>query len=166
MPAEKLDVVLAEFQGYGKTESLSISADDITEQYFNLEIRLRNSNQLEEHLLKLLEKAGKVSELVEVEREVARVRDEIDQMEGKKRFWDSQVAFSTLVVSLAEPRPAITGSGGGVFDTLERSLQRTGENVVATLAWFVESAGVFVPAAIVLWLVWQLWKAVRRWRKK
>jgi hypothetical protein len=167
IPAAKLDATLTTFRGYGKTQSVNLTSDDITEQYFNVEIRLRNAQQLEERLLKLLEKAGnKVSDLVEVEREVARVRGEIDQLEGRRRLWDSQVACSTLIIEVREPRRAITGSGGGIVDTLKQSFRQTGENFVATLAWIVEAAGVFIPAAIVLWLLWRVWKALRAWRKR
>lgn len=163
VPAEKLDSIVAKLQGLGKPQSLSIQAEDITEQYFNLEIRLRNQQQLESRLLKLFDRpANKVTDLLEVEREVARVRGEIDQLEGRKRFWDSQVSLSTLTVELREPRPIISGEGGGIFDTLRRAFRSAGENLVATIAWFIAAAGVIIPAWIVLWVVWRLYKLVRR----
>jgi hypothetical protein len=165
IPAEKLDATLATLQALGKVQSVSVTADDITEQYFNLEIRLRNQQQLETRLLKLLDQPGnKVADLIDVEREVARVRSEIDELEGRKRFWDSQVAFSTVSVELHEPRPAIVGEGGGVIDTLRRAFRSAGENVVGTVAWFIAAAGVVVPAWFVLWVLWRSWKRIRRRR--
>jgi hypothetical protein len=167
IPAEKLDATLAKFQALGRVQSVSVQAEDITEQYFNLEIRLRNQQQLESRLLKLLDQPGnKVSDLVEVEREVARVRSEIDELEGRKRFWDSQVSLSTLTVELHEPRPAIVGEGGGILDTLKRAFRSAGENVVGTVAWFIAAAGVVIPAAVVLWVLWRIVKALRARRKK
>ncbi len=166
IPAAAFDGVLATIQGYGKVESVNISSADITEQYFNLEIRLRNAQLLEDRLLKLLDKAGsKVSDLLEVEREVGRVRGQIDELEGRKRFWDKQVALSGLTIDLHEPRPAIAGTGGGILDTLGRSVRQTGENFVATLAWLVEASGVAIPAVIVMWLLLRLWKLLRSRRK-
>ncbi len=166
LPAGRLDAALTLFQQLGKAESVNVTADDITEQYFNLEIRLRNQQQLETRLLALLDKPGnKVSDLVEVEREVARVRGEIDELEGRKRFWDNRVAFSTLTVELHEPRPAITGSGGGVVDTLGDAILQAGQNLVSTVAWFIAALGVIVPAWLVLWVVWRLWKAIRTRRR-
>jgi len=165
IPADTLDQTLAKFQALGRVQSVAVQAEDITEQYFNLEIRLRNQQQLESRLLKLLDQPGnKVSDLVEVEREVARVRSEIDELEGRKRFWDSQVALSTLRVELHEPRPVIAGGGGGVLDTLKKAFSAAGENVVGTLAWFIAAAGVVIPAALVLWLIWRIWKEIRRFR--
>jgi hypothetical protein len=166
LPAGKLDAALGVFQALGRTESVNVQADDITEQYFNLEIRLRNQQQLEERLVKLLDNPGnKVVDLLEVEREVARVRGEIDELEGRRRFWDSQVSFSTLTVELREPRPVISGGGGGVRVTLTRAARQAGENLVGTVAWLIASLGVFVPASLVCWLCWRGWKALRGRRK-
>jgi hypothetical protein len=166
LPAGKLDSVLQLFQSLGRVESVNVTAEDITEQYFNLEIRLRNQRQLEERFIRLLDKPGnKVTDLLEVEREVARVRGEIDELEGRKRFWDSQVAFSTLTVQLHEPRPVIAGEGGGVWDTLKTALRDAGENLVGTIAWFIAALGVILPAWLVLWILWRLWKALRARRK-
>ena len=167
IPAASLDALLATFQGYGKVRSIELHAEDITEQYFNIEMRLRNAQMLEDRLLKLLDKAGsKVSELVEVEREVARVRGEIDQLDGQRRFWDKQVAFSRLSISLNEPGPSMAASGGGVIATFKRAFGRTGENVLATVAWCIEASGVVIPALVMLWLLWRIWKALRSSRKR
>ena len=165
VPAEKLDATIEKFQALGRVQSVAVQAEDITEQYFNLEIRLRNQQQLETRLLKLLDQPGnKVADLVEVEREVSRVRNEIDELEGRKRFWDSQVALSTITVELREPRPSIVGEGGGVIDTLKRAFRSAGENIVGTVAWFIAAAGVVIPAVLVLWLIWRVWKEIRRFR--
>lgn len=165
IPAEKLDAALGKLQAIGRVQTMAIQAEDITEQYFNLEIRLRNQQALETRLLKLLDRPGnKVADLVEVEREVARVRSEIDELEGRKRFWDSQVSLSTVTVDLHEPRPAIVGEGGGIVDTLKRAFRSAGENVVGTIAWFIAAAGVVIPAFLVLWVLWRLLKAIRRRR--
>jgi len=167
IPAGKLDAVLESFKGLGKLETLSISAQDITEQYFNLEIRIENQKKLEQRLLELLSRqTNRMSDLLEIEREVARVRGEIDEMEGRRRFWDSQVAFSTVVVTLHEPRPAVAGEEGGAFRTLLRSFRRAGERFVYTLAGLIEASGVIIPVVLffglLAWVIARLW----RWRRR
>jgi hypothetical protein len=162
VPAARLDRTLAEFQALGRVEGVNVTAEDITEQYFNLEIRLRNQQDLEARFQKLLDKPGnKVSDLLEIEREMARVRGEIDELEGRKRFWDSQVSLSTLTVQLHEPRPAIVGEGGGILGTLKSAFRQLGENLVETIAWLIASLGVIIPAGIALWIAWRLWRALR-----
>lgn len=162
VPAASLDKTLAQFQTLGHVEGVNVTAEDITEQYFNLEIRLRNQRDLETRFRALLDKPGnKVSDLLEIERAMARVRGEIDELEGRKRFWDSQVSLSTLTVQLHEPRPAIVGEGGGILSTLRSAFRRLGENLVETIAWLIASLGVIVPAMLALWVAWRLWRALR-----
>ena len=166
VPAARLDAALSLFQSLGRVESVNVTAEDITEQYFNLEIRLRNQQQLETRFLALLDTpANKVSDLLEIEREVARVRGEIDELEGRRRFWDSQVGFSTLTVQLHEPRPVIAGDGGGVGNTIATAFRQAGENLVETVAWLIASLGVVVPGGLALAFVVWLWRLVRRRRK-
>jgi len=162
VPAAALDKTLAQFQALGRVEGVNVTAEDITEQYFNLEIRLRNQRDLEARFRALLDKPGnKVSDLLQIEREMARVRGEVDELEGRKRFWDSQVSLSTLTVQLHEPRPAIVGEGGGVVGTLKSAFRQLGENLVETIAWLIASLGVIVPAVLALWLAWRFWRALR-----
>jgi hypothetical protein len=166
IPAARLDATVAAFQDLGRPISVSIHADDITEQYFDLDTRLRNQRQLETRLLALFDRPGnRVAELLEVEREVARVRGEIESLEGRRRLWDSQVVLSTLTVELREPRPAFGGDSGGILGTLGQAFRSAGENVVETVAWFIAAAGVALPACVVLWVLWRVVRAVRGRRR-
>ncbi|MDO8836508.1 MAG: DUF4349 domain-containing protein [Vicinamibacterales bacterium] len=166
IPAATLDATVAAFQRLGRLVSVSIQAEDITEAYVDLETRLRNQRQLETRLVALFDRPGnKVTDLLDVEREVARVRSDIESLEGRKRLWDSQVALSTLTVELREPRPAIGADSGGILGTLAQAFRRAGQNVVGTAAWFIAAAGVVVPACLVLWLLWRLVRAVRHRRR-
>jgi len=163
IPVERLEAVLEKLKGLGKLENLNLSAEDITEQYYNLEIRIANQKHLEARLLELLRRpTNDLEDLLQIEREYARVRGEIDELEGRKRFWDNQVGLSTLVVSLSEPRPPIAGAGGGVLPTLLDSFREAGENFVATVAGVIAVAGAVLPIAALAWLAFYLW----RWRRR
>ena len=103
IPSDQLDRAIELFQGWGKVENVSVSANDITEQYYDLEVRMANQKALEKRLLELLERqTSKLADLLQIERELARVRTEIDSMEGRKRLWDNQIAYSTFVVYFHE----------------------------------------------------------------
>lgn len=167
IPSERLDAALEKFKALGKLENLAINAEDITEQYFNLEIRIGNQKQLEARLLELLRRpTNRLADLLEIEREVARVRGGIDQMEGQKRFWDNQVDFSTLVINLHEPRPIIGGEEGGALRILLRSFREAGDNFVLTLSGIIGLSGAVIPVLAVLgsllWLATRLWKRRKR----
>ena len=78
-----------------------ISGEDITSQYFDLEARLRNQQRTEQRLLQLLqEKTSSLKDVVAVERELGRVREQIERFEGQKRMWDRLVEMATLNLNL------------------------------------------------------------------
>jgi hypothetical protein len=163
LPAGKFDGSLETLQSLGTVQRVSISGEDITEQYYDLEIQLRNRKQLEMRLLALLDRpSNKLTELLEIEREVARVRNEIDSLEGRKRFWDSQVSFSRLQVTLHEPVPI---TRGGMWATLRGALRSAGENFVNAIAGLIALGGGLLPLIVLLWLCWIVWRAIRRRRK-
>jgi hypothetical protein len=167
IPTGELDGAMERLKGLGKVEDVSVSADDITDQYYDLQIRMENQKQLEKRLLELLDRqTNKLSDLLEVERELARVRTQIDSMEGRKRLWDNQVAYSTLYVNVYEPMPTIAGDDGGAFRTLMRSFGKAANNFVLMIAGIIAASGAIVPLiavfVFVLWLMLKIWRRRKR----
>jgi hypothetical protein len=161
VPAGELEETLERLKELGKVDYVSITADDITDQYFDLEVRMRNQKELEGRLVSLLKRpTNKLADLLAAERELARVRTDIDAMEGRKRLWDNQIAYSTVTIDLHEPGPAV--AGGGVFRALWNSFGRAGENFVLTVAELIALTGTLVPIAVaglfVLWGGRKFWK--------
>ena len=162
IPAESLDATITAFSDLGDVEYVSISADDITEQYFDLGVRLENQKQLETRLLELLKRpSNELDDLLAAERELARVRTSIDSMEGRKRLWDNQIAYSTISVNLHEPSPVVPG--GGVFRALWSSFGQAGENFVLTVAGIIAFTGTLLPMALAAFVVF--WGGRRFWRR-
>lgn len=167
VPAARLDETVAKVRTLGQELSLTITAEDITEQYFDLEIRLRTQRDLETRLRQLLDRpSNRLTDLLEIEREVARVRGEIDQMEGRKRYWDNQVGCSTLTVNLVEPAPMVAGEQGGVWQTLKRALGEAGDNFVLTIAGIIAATGALVPLALALLVAFFVLRAIWRWWRR
>jgi len=167
VPAEKLDSLIGRLKSVGRLRDLSITADDITEQYFDLEVRIRNGKRLEVRLVELLGRASNnLGDLFNVERELARVRGDLDLLEGKQRFWDNQVAFSTFSVEIEGPRPALAADEGGIWATLANAFKQAGENFVSAIAGLLAATGWLVPVAAALalafWLLRRLWRLLRR----
>lgn len=116
VPAAKLDQVLAEIEVVveGRRTSLRTGDQDITLQYMDLEARIRNAQRQEERLLEILDRAGSVEELLQVEQELARVRGQLESMTAEFRYLSDRVDLSTIAISLRETptaSPTITGSG-------------------------------------------------------
>ena len=124
VPAEGLEQVIEELNTLGKALNLEVFTNDVTEQYFDMESRVRNLKIQEERLLALYEReVKKLDEILQVEREVQRVRTEIEQLEGRKRLWDRQISLSTIEVTIIqEPakKPIVQSEPDSVLSPLRR----------------------------------------------
>jgi hypothetical protein len=100
---ENLDHFLQKVRGLGELKNQSLGTEDVTKAYFDTDARLKNARVMEQRLIDMLKtKTGKVSDLLQVEKELGRVREEIEKMQGELKYWDSQVQFATVTISLAE----------------------------------------------------------------
>jgi anti-sigma factor RsiW len=100
---ENLDRFLQEIRGLGELKNQTLGTEDVTKAYFDTDARLKNARVMEQRLIDMLKtKTGKVSDLLQVEKELGRVREEIEKMQGELKYWDSEVQFATVTISLAE----------------------------------------------------------------
>ena len=100
---ENLDRFLQRIRGLGELKNQTFGTEDVTKAYFDTDARLKNARVMEQRLIDMLKtKTGKVSDLLQVEKELGRVREEIEKMQGELKYWDSQVQFATVTISLVE----------------------------------------------------------------
>jgi hypothetical protein len=100
---DNLDRFLQKLRGLGELKNQALTTEDVTKAYFDTESRLKNARLMEQRLIEILKTKSKdVSDLLEVEKELGRVREQIEQMQGELKFMDSQVAFATVTITLAE----------------------------------------------------------------
>lgn len=158
VPNERLASFLRETAGSGEVLHEQLRSQDITDQYVDLEARLKNAQRLEARLVELMGgQTSTVADLLEVERELARVRGEIERMEGQKRLWDKQVALSTVNLDLLTRRVYVAAApaslGERVVDTFEGSV--TGLVTVArgTVLLLVALAPWLLPLLLLGWLL-------------
>jgi hypothetical protein len=98
-----LDSFLLKLRDLGELRNQSVSTDDVTKDYFDTQARLANSQKMEAQLQDLLKREnGKVSDLLQVERELARVRGNIEEMQGQLKLYDFQVQFATITINMRE----------------------------------------------------------------
>jgi hypothetical protein len=100
---ENLDRFLQKIRALGELKNQTLGTEDVTKAYFDTDARLKNAHVMEQRLIDMLKtKTGKVSDLLQVEKELGRVREEIEKMQGELKYWDSQVQFATVTISLSE----------------------------------------------------------------
>jgi hypothetical protein len=100
---ENLDRFLQKARDLGELKNQTVGTEDVTKNYFDTDARLRNAKRMEERLLEMLQKnTGKVADLLQVEKELGRVREEIEKMQGELKYYDTLVQYATVTISLAE----------------------------------------------------------------
>jgi anti-sigma factor RsiW len=100
---DNLDRFLLKLRGLGELKNQALTTEDVTKQYFDTESRMKNARLMEQRLIEILKTKSKdVADLLEVEKELGRVREEIETMQGELKFMDSQIQFATVTVQLSE----------------------------------------------------------------
>ncbi len=87
-------------QGVHHFDRKEISSQDVSEQYIDLEARMNAKKKLEKRYLELLSKANKVSEILEIEKQLAVIREEIEAKEGQLKYLQSQISMSTVTIEM------------------------------------------------------------------
>ena len=161
IPADRFEAMQTVLDSVGDVEWLNVAVQDVGEEYVDLSARTANAKRLETRLVELLAtRTGKLEDVLAVERELARVREEIERYEGRLRFLRTRVATSTLTVRLHEPAPVIGGRGetGVIGDAFRQAWRNFISAVAAVIAW----SGALIPllaVAVAAWLV------IRRFRR-
>lgn len=157
IPSEAFGALLPRLRELGEITGESTNAEDVTDQYVDIAARLASAQTLEKRLLELAgDKTSGVEALLAVERELARVRGEIESYEGKLRQWNDQIAMSTLTLGLSTRAPAIAAAqspGVGVriregFATSIETLQEVGTTFVVSLIAFLPWLVLLVPGTL------------------
>lgn len=103
MPADQMEATMAELGNLGRVESESQGGEEVTQEYVDLEARLSNARNTERRLTDLLrQRTGKLSDVLEAEEAIARVRGEIERMAAEKERLTKRVDFATLIVNVNE----------------------------------------------------------------
>ena len=107
VPQDQFFSTLERIKELGKVRSENVGSEDVSEQFIDLEPRLNSALREEQSLLSLLEKAETVSEILTIERELFRVRSEIERLQGQLNFLERRVELATITVSLFPPKTTI-----------------------------------------------------------
>ena len=157
IPAARYDEAVAGLPPLGKVEAVNEHSEDVGEEYVDLTARMTNAKRLEERLITLLAtRTGRLEDVLAVERELARVREEIERYQGRMRYLSTRAAISTLSVTVHEPRPLVGNNPGrSVIGDAFRDAWR---NFVWFIAGLIEAMGVLIPLALLALVAWLLWR--------
>ena len=162
IPNTQYDQAVGSLSSIGKVETVNSNAEDVGEEFVDVNARVTNARRLEERLIDLLaRRTGKLDEVLRVERELARVREEIERYEGRLRYLSARVAMSTLTITVHEPPPIIQPGRSPISDAFRSAWQ----NFVGLVAALIASLGILIPIGLVGiggWIGYRRWSRTHR----
>ncbi len=161
VPAARFGELTDGLQPLGRVEYVNVAAEDVGEEFIDLTARASNSRKLETRLIELLAtRTGRLQDVLSVERELARVREEIERLDGRLRYLRNRTALSTLTVNLHEPPPIVGDHPGS--NVIAEAFRQAWRNFVGLLAGVIASLGILVPVAGVVGAGVLLVKRIRK----
>jgi hypothetical protein len=161
-----------------RVENRNVSTQDVTEEYTDLDARLRNLEATETELLELLtevrEKTSEAEDILAVHREITDIRSQIEQLKGRMQYLEKMTAMATINVELipdvlAKPlvvagwRP--TGTAANAVRTLVRTLQFVVDAAIWLIIYVLPTLIVIAIPFAILWAIWRRWRRRRKERK-
>jgi len=99
----------------------TVKGDDVTEEFIDIEARLKAKKALEQQFVEIMKKAYSIDDALNVQNQLAEVRGEIEKIEGRKRFLENQSSLSTIKIKLQTPEVIFSASSKGFGDRLSQS---------------------------------------------
>ncbi len=165
VPVSAYGKFLSDVATLGEVQTQSSDSQDVSEEFYDVEARLRNGRAAESRLLEHLKRsAARLSDILSVERELTRVRGEIEQMEGRIRFLRNQTDLTTVTLTINEAREYVPQSHTSFSARLGRTWTSALESVRDAGAGIVLGL-VFAAPWIVIWgiVLFILYRAIRNW---
>lgn len=159
IPAAHFDTLLTQLeQAAGYFEQKQISSQDVTEEFMDIEARIKNKKALEMRYQQLLKSAVNVKEIMEVERQINEIREQIEQAEGRLKYLSNQTSFSTLTIRFYER----TAAPRGWLSKFGQAFSQGWDGFVYFLVGIVYLWPFWIALAAIGWLLRRYWKGRRK----
>lgn len=167
IPVDRYEEFVAAVRELGEVHQVSVDSQDVTEEFYDVEARIRNKKKQEERLLSLLDTAaGELKDVLDIERELARVREEIERVEGRLRVLKDLTSLTTVNLRVREVKGYVPEESATYATRMRRAFQAsvsalsaTAQAVSIALVALLPWLAVLLALAIILGLVWRVaWK--------
>lgn len=161
VPVEKFDAVLDAARKVGlKVASENVSGSDVTEEYVDVQSRIRNLQASETAFLKIMEQSGKITDILQVQKELERVRGQIEQAQGRAKYLETSAELATITVNLSTDEgalpvvdPVSVWRPWTVIKAAFRSLISVLQGVGTLLIWLIVFIPIWAAAVLIIWLL-------------
>ena len=165
VPAGRFAAAIKDVEAMGTVRQRQISAQDVTEEYVDLQARQRNLERHEQQLLTFMDRATKVQDLLAVEQELSRVRGQIEQITGRLRYLAHNVDMASITVVLSE-RPKKGHAGlwdlDGTLAKMQGAFLATVEQIFAAAERVLVLASTLLPVGALAGVAWTVFRRTRQ----
>jgi prepilin-type N-terminal cleavage/methylation domain-containing protein len=164
VPVDRFDEFVAAAKTLGELTTANVTSQDVSEEYQDVEARIRNKTKEEARLLELLEeRPGKLEDVIAIERELSRVREELERMQGRMRFLNDRTALTTVQVVVTEVVAYEPAEAPNLATRVRRSftasltaLATVGENLAVGIVVLAPWLVVLAILAVVAYPAWRV----------
>ncbi len=153
-------------KGSIKVENQAVSGQDVTEEYVDLESRLKSKKTVEERLLSFMKEAQKTEDLLKISNDLSVVQEEIEQLTGRINYLNNQTSFATVSIHLSENKINVPGLENENLNTWQKTKQQFMESINTLLsagsAIIVFTAGNLPVLAVLFLAGFAIWLAVKK----
>ena len=129
-----------------------VTGQDVTEEFIDLEARIRTQKALEAQFLQIMRQTGKIVDALEVQRQIAEVRSDIERLEGRKRFLENRSSLSTITVNIVAPKPMVVVPTSGFRQSVREAVSDSVDVGSGIVLFFVRFLIVMIPISVFLLL--------------
>ncbi|NLC12304.1 MAG: DUF4349 domain-containing protein [Firmicutes bacterium] len=163
VPEDKYEHALEMIDELGNVKSISENTKDVTMQYIDLEARIANMEAQEERMRELLERAETIGEIMEIERELGRIRGSIESMSGEFKYLRERVNYSSINIGLEEKDPRTEVIIGGFDNFREKVVNQLALNsnrflvgAANLLIVLIGSLPILAPILLIIFCAWKI----------
>jgi len=136
----------------GNTPEEHVTSQDVTEDFIDLEARIKTQKALEAQFLEIMRQANKIADALEVQRQLAEVRTDIEKLEGRKRFLENRSSLSTINVNILAPKPMIAVTETGFRHSLRDAVSDSVGMASDMVLFFARFVIMMVPISLLILL--------------
>jgi len=136
----------------GNTPEEHVTSQDVTEDFIDLEARIKTQKALEAQFLEIMRGANKIADALEVQRQLAEVRTDIEKLEGRKRFLENRSSLSTINVNILAPKPVIAVTKTGFGHSLREAVSDSVSMATDIALFFARFVIMMVPISLLILL--------------
>lgn len=139
VPSQNFDSFISAIsKGVSYFERKDISAQNVTEEYIDLTTRLNTKRKLEARYLEILQKATKISEILEIEKQISAIREEIEAKEGQLKYLENRVSESTVTIefykTIAQKEGVKTSYGSKIWTAIQSGFYSLSDFLISIIS--------------------------------